>query len=100
MNQLKLGQTKSGQNKPKTSGQTDKKKSIINFNLGQKSEQKLGEKKIQQGQKTEKKSTGKFNLGGQFDKADEFEESRTQKPNQDELKQKIPDIKNRLNFKQ
>ena len=74
MNQLKLGQSKSGQNKLKTSGQNDKKKSMINFNLGQKSEQKLGEKKIQQGQRW------------------------TLKQNQDE--KKIPDIKNQFNSKQ
>lgn len=85
MNQLKLGHSKSGQNKSKTSGQNDKKKSMINFNIGQKSEQKLGEKKI-----------GEFNLGSQVNKADEFEERP--KPNQDE--QKNPDIKNQVNFKQ
>ena len=69
MNQLKLGQSKSGQNKPKASDQNDKMMSTINFNLGQKSEQKLGEKKIQQGQRTDKKSTDKFNLESQFNKA-------------------------------
>ena len=68
-------------NLPKTNGQNDKIMSMINFNLGQKSKQKLGKKKIQQGQKTEKKTTGKFNLESQLNKA---EGRWTQKPYQDE----------------
>ena len=102
MNQLKLGQSKLGQNGPKTGGEKDQKKPVINLNLGQKSdqkrdqkaEQKHGEKQIggQQGQKTEKKSAVNFKFGGQFDKADGYEGQRwTPNPNQ-----KKPDFLNKV----